>query len=101
MPAEGQCNGKCSHAYGVVPSDILLWCKFRVKPAAETTFSSLLLEGQILHRYVLLLMQSGGSYLAQTGVPPACANLRPEAWASPESVRGAVPPYSKQLRIQP
>lgn len=33
MPAEGQRDGKCSRAYGVVPSDILLRCKFRVTPA--------------------------------------------------------------------
>ena len=63
------------------------------------TFSSLLLEGQILHGYILLRMQSRGSDLAQTGAPPVRASLRPDAWASPESIRSAVPAYSKQLRI--
>lgn len=64
-----------------------------------TTFSLLPLEGRILPSDTLV--QSRGSYLAHTSTPPPRASLRPAARASPESIGGAVPAPSKELKTQP
>lgn len=46
-----------------IPQIISLWCTSDLL----MTFSSVLPQGQILHRYILLLIQSRDSHLAPAG----------------------------------
>lgn len=94
MPS-GQCNGTHGSACGVDPSNNFTLVYVNSELDLLMTFSLVLPQGQILHRYILLLMQSRESHLASTGTSS------PGAWPWLWKHQRSCSSYRKKLRSWP